>query len=151
MCNKMIKLSYIMGFSASQILHHTKQGTVIHLGMRIFDELQWISQSSFPWPASEEAINSFQAQINSQRLWCLVSLGSGRRLWWLLSESHSAQSESNISEIRLQAGLVILARLALQRLMEWGGEGTGRAAIHLPSQHFLFSVRFKNSCWTPPE
>lgn len=38
-------------------------------------------------------------------------------LMTLLSESRIAQSEFNISEIRQQAGPVILAWLALQRLM----------------------------------
>lgn len=46
------------------------------------------------------------------------SLLKHNTLMTLLSESHIAQSEFNISEIRQQAGPVILGWLALQRLME---------------------------------
>lgn len=53
----------------------------------------------------------------------LISLGDmsllkHNTLMTLLSESRIALSEFNISEIRQQAGPVILAWLALQRLME---------------------------------
>lgn len=58
----------------------------------------------------------------------------------LLSESHSALSEFNITEIRQQAGPVVLAWLAPQRLMEWGEEGMDEAATHLQFQ-FLFVLK----------
>ena len=50
----------------------------------------------------------------------LSDLGLLKRspLMTLLSESHIAQSEFNISEIRQQAGPLILAWPALLRLME---------------------------------
>lgn len=60
------------------------------------------------------------------------SLLKHNTLMTLLSESHTARSEFNISEIRQQAGPVILGRLALRRLMEWGEEGSGRSC-HSPA------------------
>ncbi len=51
-------------------------------------------------------------------LFSYSSLLKHNTLMTLLSESHIAQSEFNISEMRQQEGPVILSWLALQRLME---------------------------------
>lgn len=69
----------------------------------------------------DETLNKFQAHsfsVCDVQFPCDFSLLSYNTLMTLSSESHITQSEFNISEIRQQAGPVILAWMPLQRLME---------------------------------
>lgn len=114
-------------------------------------------------------INSYfnlEAQARSHIFSCPMSSSSSfsslglNTLMTLLSESHIAQSEFNISEIRQKAWPrnPCLAGSAEANGVRRGGSGW---SCHSPAAPlfccvcvcFLFFVRvcFKNSCWTAPE